>query len=116
MQRNSGTLTAVPELWSGATGPGNAMPMDPEFEPKPWQGLTAYGDSRCQHMRDWDRNGYPKIEVHRTVRGTPLLAREDTTIVAIATDTKFVDFERPIFGLDDIEAIAAFIRSLMMTR
>jgi molybdopterin-guanine dinucleotide biosynthesis protein MobB len=67
-------------------------------------------------VEGFKRNGHPKIEVHRTVRGTPLLAREDTTIVAIATDAKFVDFERPIFGLDDIEAIAAFIRSLIMTR
>jgi molybdopterin-guanine dinucleotide biosynthesis protein MobB len=65
-------------------------------------------------VEGFKRSVHPKIEVHRTLRGTPLLAREDPTIVAIATDAKLADFECPIFDLDDIEAIAAFIRTSVM--
>lgn len=51
---------------------------------------------------------HPKIEVHRAERGTPLIAREDPTVLAVASDEPLPDFDRPVFDLDDIEAIADF--------
>ncbi len=50
----------------------------------------------------------PKIEVHRSVLGTPLLASEDANIIAIATDTP-LPITTPQIDLHDINAIAAFI-------
>ena len=50
----------------------------------------------------------PKIEVHRSVFGTPLLASEDANIIAIATDTP-LPIATPQIDLNDINAIAAFI-------
>lgn len=51
---------------------------------------------------------HPKIEVHRAERGTPLLARQDQTVLAVASDEPIVDFDRPVFDLDDVEGIADF--------
>lgn len=48
----------------------------------------------------------PKIEVHRRERGTPLLAREDATIVAVASDEPLSGLAVPVLDLDDIEGIA----------
>ncbi len=48
----------------------------------------------------------PKIEVHRRERGTPLLARDDPTIVAVASDEPLPGLSVPVLDLDDIEAIA----------
>jgi molybdopterin-guanine dinucleotide biosynthesis protein MobB len=52
---------------------------------------------------------HPKIETHRRVRGTPLLAPADPSIVAIASDEPLAGVDRPVFDLDDIAAIAAFV-------
>lgn len=51
---------------------------------------------------------HPKIEVHRRERGTPLLARDDPTILAVASDEPLADLALPVFDLDDVEAIAGF--------
>lgn len=51
---------------------------------------------------------HPKIEVHRAERGTPLLARKDPTVLAVASDEPLPELDRPVFDLDDIEAIADF--------
>ena len=51
---------------------------------------------------------HPKLEVHRAARGTPLLASDDPTIVAVACD-EALDTSLPCFALDDIAAIAGFI-------
>ena len=51
----------------------------------------------------------PKIEVHRAEMGTPLLANEDENIIAIATD-EAVNTSKPQIDLNDISAIATFIR------
>jgi molybdopterin-guanine dinucleotide biosynthesis adapter protein len=52
---------------------------------------------------------HPKIEVHLSARATPLLARDDPSVIAIASDEPIHDLDRPVFGIDDIDAIAAFI-------
>ena len=54
---------------------------------------------------------YPhdKLEVHRAAVGKPLLAPEDTHIVAIASDGPLSDIDLPVLDLNDIPAIADFI-------
>jgi molybdopterin-guanine dinucleotide biosynthesis protein MobB len=51
---------------------------------------------------------HPKIEAHRAAAGRPLLAPENPTIRALATDTA-LDHPLPQFALNDVPAIADFI-------
>jgi molybdopterin-guanine dinucleotide biosynthesis protein MobB len=60
-------------------------------------------------VEGFKRFPHPKIEVHRRERGTPLLAREDPTIAAVASDEPFPDLGLPQFALDDVPGIARFI-------
>ncbi len=60
-------------------------------------------------IEGFKRFAHPKIEVHRRERGTPLLAREDPTILAVASDEPLPDAPVPVLDLDDVEAIAAFV-------
>jgi len=54
-------------------------------------------------------HGHPKMEVFRPTVGKPLLAAEDETVVAVASD-EHVDLDRcPILDLDDVPAVADFI-------
>jgi molybdopterin-guanine dinucleotide biosynthesis adapter protein len=53
---------------------------------------------------------HPKIETHRKAAGRDLLALQNPTIRAIASDGP-VDSALPRFDLDDVAAIAAFIRA-----
>jgi len=50
----------------------------------------------------------PKLEIYRAANGKPLLHPEDEHIVALATDTP-VECRLPQFGLEDYDAIAAFV-------
>jgi molybdopterin-guanine dinucleotide biosynthesis protein B len=50
----------------------------------------------------------PKLEVYRGANGKPLLYPGDEHIVALATDTP-VQTGLPQFGLEDYDAIAAFV-------
>ncbi len=52
---------------------------------------------------------HPKLEVHRRARGTPLIARDDPTVLAVASDGPLEGLDRPVFHLDDIPAIADFV-------
>ncbi len=60
-------------------------------------------------VEGYKRGPHPKIEVHRAALGKPLLAFEDETIVAIASDTPVPGLHLPFFALDDVEAIASFV-------
>jgi molybdopterin-guanine dinucleotide biosynthesis protein MobB len=60
-------------------------------------------------VEGFKRFPHPKLEVHRRERGTPLLASEDVSIIALATDIAFPNVNLPQFGLDDIPTIAAFM-------
>lgn len=51
---------------------------------------------------------HAKLECHRAETGKPLLARDDASIMAVASDVA-LDLDRPVLGLDDTEAVAAFI-------
>jgi molybdopterin-guanine dinucleotide biosynthesis protein B len=50
----------------------------------------------------------PKLEIFRAASGNPFLHPEDEHIVALATDTP-VQSSLPQFGLEDYDAIAAFV-------
>jgi molybdopterin-guanine dinucleotide biosynthesis protein B len=55
------------------------------------------------------RAAHPKLEIHRPALGKPLLAGEDKTIVAVASDMPIAGLAVPRFALDQVDAIAAFI-------
>lgn len=59
-------------------------------------------------VEGYKRDTHPKVEAHRAVTGNPLIAPEDPTIRAVASDTA-LDIDRPVFDLNDTKAIADFI-------
>ncbi len=59
-------------------------------------------------IEGYKREAHPKIETHRKAAGTPLIATDDRTIRAVASDVA-VSIDRPVFDLDDTAAIAEFI-------
>lgn len=60
-------------------------------------------------VEGFKRELIPKLEVYRSTLGEPLMFPQDPEIVAIASDRK-VDAVLPQFSIDDVQAIAAFIR------
>ncbi len=61
-------------------------------------------------IEGYKRDAHPKVEAHRAVTGNSLIAPDDPTIRAVASDT-VLTLDRPIFDLDDTKAIADFILS-----
>ena len=61
-------------------------------------------------VEGYKRDSHPKVEAHRAVTGNPLIAPDDPTVRAVASDTP-LDLDRPMFDLDDTKAIADFILS-----
>ena len=61
-------------------------------------------------VEGYKRDSHPKVEAHRSVTGNPLIAPDDPTVRAVASDTP-LDLDRPAFDLDDTKAIADFILS-----
>lgn len=59
-------------------------------------------------VEGYKREAHPKIEAHRAVAGQPLIAPQDTSIRALASDVP-LNCEQPVFDLDDTTAIADFI-------
>ena len=59
-------------------------------------------------IEGYKRDRHPKIEAHRKETGQPLIAPEDETIVAVASDTS-VTIDRPVLDLNATAAIANFI-------
>ena len=52
---------------------------------------------------------HPKLEVHRTNLGKPLLAPTDQSVVAIAADKPLAGVGLPQFAIHDIDAITEFV-------
>lgn len=52
--------------------------------------------------------GVPKLEIHREANGKPTLFDGDSSIIAVATDTR-VATALPVFALDAIAPIADFV-------
>ena len=63
-------------------------------------------------IEGYKRDRHPKIEAHRKETGQPLIAPEDETIVAVASDTS-VTIDRPVLDLNATAAIANFIAQFM---
>ncbi len=59
-------------------------------------------------VEGYKRDSHAKIEAHRAETGNALIAPEDDTIRAVASDTP-LDLERPVFDLNDTGPIADFI-------
>ena len=59
-------------------------------------------------IEGFKREPHPKIEAHRTEAGKPLIAPDDSTIRAVASDTPLT-LDLPVFDLDDTKGVADFI-------
>ncbi|MDJ0629025.1 MAG: molybdopterin-guanine dinucleotide biosynthesis protein B [Rhodobacter sp.] len=60
-------------------------------------------------VEGYKRDRHPKLETHRAATGQPLIAAEDDSVLAIASDTAHPGLNRPVFDLDDTAGIADFI-------
>ncbi len=60
-------------------------------------------------VEGYKREPIPKLEVYRSSLGEGLMFSQDPHIVAIASDSR-VDTALPQFLLDDVSAVASFIR------
>ena len=60
-------------------------------------------------VEGFKRERHPKVEAHRAETGNPLIASDDDTIRAIASDSGASVSDRPTFHLDDTSLIADFI-------
>ncbi|MCA0905881.1 molybdopterin-guanine dinucleotide biosynthesis protein B [Ruegeria marisrubri] len=59
-------------------------------------------------IEGFKREDHPKIEAYRAAAGHALMAPENDTIRAVASDTP-LDLDRPVHDLDDTAGIADFI-------
>ena len=70
--------------------------------------LDRLSDVDLVLIEGFKRENHPKIEAHRAEAGQPLIAPNDDKIRAVASDTPLT-LDRPVFDLDDTQAIADFI-------
>lgn len=61
-------------------------------------------------IEGYKRDAHPKIEAHRAVTGNALIAPDDPTIRAVASDVP-LDLDRPVFDLNNTVEVADFIIS-----
>jgi molybdopterin-guanine dinucleotide biosynthesis protein B len=61
-------------------------------------------------IEGYKRDRHPKIEAHRKETGQDLIAPTDDTIRAVASNDT-LSLGKPVFDLDDTQAIADFIQS-----
>lgn len=80
-----------------------------EEEPTLEMLLTRLSEVDLVLIEGYKRDKHPKIEAHRVEVGAPLIALEDATIKAIASDSDAQASGRPTFDLNDTGAIADFI-------
>ena len=79
-----------------------------EEEPSLAALLTRLSPVDLVLIEGYKRDDHPKVEAHRTETGSPLIAPDDPTIRAVASDVELI-LDRPVFDLDDTKAIADFI-------
>lgn len=60
-------------------------------------------------IEGFKRNKHPKMEVSRPATGKSLIAPEDDSIVAVASDVEIVGLSVPFIDLDDVSAVADFV-------
>lgn len=81
-------------------------------EPPLEQLLTKLTDVDLVLVEGYKREAHPKIEAHRKEAGKPLIAPEDATIQALASDqpaNAHPDVTCPVFDLNDTAALATFV-------
>ena len=61
-------------------------------------------------IEGFKRHKHDKLEIHRPALGKALLSPDDPDIVAVASDAKIAGLAVPLLDLNDIAAIAAFVR------
>ena len=61
-------------------------------------------------VEGYKRDAHPKIEAYRGANNHAIIAKDDDTVRAIASDCA-LDVARPLFDLNDTKAIADFILS-----
>ena len=59
-------------------------------------------------IEGYKRDTHPKVEAHRAETGNPLIALDDPSVKAVASNVA-LELDRPVFDLDDTRAIADFI-------
>lgn len=79
-----------------------------EVEPPLAALLTKLAPVDLVLIEGFKTESHAKLECHRAETGKPLLARDDPSIMAVASDVA-LDLDCPVLGLDDTEAVAAFI-------
>lgn len=60
-------------------------------------------------IEGFKRHRHPKLEVYRRTVGKPLLALEDDSVLAVASDGPVPEVGVPVFDLVDVAAVADFI-------
>jgi len=80
-----------------------------EQEPPLGDLLAHLSDVDLVLVEGYKRDPHPKVEAHRQETGQPLLAREDTTVRAVAANIAIQGVSQPVFDLDDTTAVANFI-------
>ena len=59
-------------------------------------------------VEGYKRDAHPKVEAHRAETGNALIAPDDPTVRAVASDVA-LELDRPVFDLNDTKAVAEFI-------
>ena len=77
-------------------------------EPTLEQLLTKLSPVDLVLIEGYKRDSHAKVEAHRAETGNPLIALNDQTIKAVASDVP-LDLDRPVFDLNDTGAVADFI-------
>ena len=62
-------------------------------------------------IEGYKREAVPKLEIYRAAVGKPQLWPDDPRIIAVASDDPLPDCPLPVLDLNDIPAIAAFVRT-----
>lgn len=62
-------------------------------------------------IEGYKRDSHAKVEAHRSETGQSLLARDDDTVKAVASNEPLEGLSVPVIDLDDTKAIADFILS-----
>ncbi|MFT5867599.1 MAG: molybdopterin-guanine dinucleotide biosynthesis protein B [Gammaproteobacteria bacterium] len=79
-----------------------------EDEPTLAELLTKLAPVDLVLIEGYKRDAHPKIEAFRAETKNPLIATDDPTIRAVASDTP-MELDRPVFDLNDTTCVADFI-------
>lgn len=78
-------------------------------EPSLFELLTKMAPVDYVIIEGFKAQGHRKIEIYRAENAKPLMFPNDPNIIAVAADTR-VESRLPVLGLNDIPAIADFVK------